>query len=103
MATLIDRREWASGKFGLIAIQAPDDFTPHGWGPAYVPESNDTLEEVLAHISMLVEEGILMPEERARSEAFYKSLFHVNTSQHEPYNGETPIGIMLDGGYSDVD
>ncbi len=79
------------------------DFTPHGWGPAYVPESSDTLEEVLAHLNMLVEEGILMPEERARSETFYKRLFHVNTLQHEPYNGETPLGIMLDGGYGDVD
>ncbi len=50
MATLIDRREWASGKFGLIAIQAPRDFTPHGSGPAFAPESTDTLEEVLAPI-----------------------------------------------------
>ncbi len=69
------RREWASGKFGLIATQAPNDFTPHGWEPAYVPESDDILEEVLVHLNTLVEEGILMPEERVCSEAFYKRLF----------------------------
>ena len=44
------RREWASSKFGLVEMQVPDDFTPQGWGPAYVPESSDTLEEVLAHL-----------------------------------------------------
>jgi len=61
------------------------------------------LEEVLAHLAQLVEDGILTSEEHTRSEVFYRHLFQVNTSQHDPYNGETPIGIMLDGGYGDVD
>jgi hypothetical protein len=97
------RREWASGKFGLVEMQVPDDFTPPGWGPAYVPEGSDTLEEALAHLDQLVEGGILTADERARSEGFYKRLFQVKTLQYEPYNGETSIGIMLDGGYGDVD
>ncbi len=70
------RREWASGKFGLVEMQVPDDFTPQGWGPAYVLESGDKLEEVLAHLDRLVKDGILTEEERARSETLYKHLFH---------------------------
>jgi hypothetical protein len=89
--------------FGLAGHAVPDDFTLQEWGPAYVPESSDTLEEVHAHLAQLVEDGILTQEERTRSETLYKHLFQVNTSQHDPYNGETPLGIMLDGGYGDVD
>jgi hypothetical protein len=73
--------------------------TPHGWGPACVPESDDTLEEVLAHLDGIVADGPLTEEERTHSEKFYEHLFHVNTLQHEPYNGKTPLGIMLDGSY----
>ncbi len=95
-------RERARGKFGPVEMQVPDDFTPQGWGPAYVPESSDTLQEVYAHLDQLVEDGIFTAEERARSETYYKRLFQMDTSQHDPYNGETPLGIMLDGGYGDV-
>jgi hypothetical protein len=70
-------------------------------GAVYVPESSDTLEEVLAHLDQLVEDGILTAEERGRSETFFKRLFQVKTLQHDPYNGETPRGIILDGGYGD--
>jgi hypothetical protein len=84
-------------------MQMPDDFTPQGWGPAYVPESSDTFEEVLGHLDGMVADGVLTSEERGRSETFYKRLFHVNTLQHEPYGSETPLGIMLDGGYCNVD
>ena len=93
----------ATSKFGLVEKQMPDDFTPQGWGPAYVPESSDTLEEVQAHLDRLAKNGILAAEKRARSETFYQSLLHANTLQHEPYGGKTPLGIMLDGGYSDID
>jgi hypothetical protein len=72
-------RERASGKFGLVQMQVPDDFTPHRWGPACVPESSDTLEEVHAHLDQLVEEGILTAEERACSEGSCKRLFQVKT------------------------
>jgi hypothetical protein len=82
-------------------MQVPGDFTPQGWGPAYVPESSDTLEEVHAHLDQLIGDGTLTSEERVRSEKLYRRMFKVNTSQHDPYDGETPIGIMLDGGYSD--
>jgi hypothetical protein len=69
------RREWASGKFGLVEVQAPDDFASHGWGPAYVPESSGTLEVVLAHLDSMVADGILTSEERTRSEELYRRLF----------------------------
>lgn len=59
-------------------MQGPDDFTPHGWGPAYVPESSDTLEEVLDYLDQLVEDSILTSEERVRSKAYYERLFQKN-------------------------
>jgi hypothetical protein len=100
-------REWAtrkgSGKFGHVEMPVPDDFMPQGWGPAYVPESSDTLEDVLARLDQLVEDGILTADEQARREGFNKRLFQVKTLQYEPYYGETPLGIMLNGGYGDVD
>ncbi len=61
------RCEWANGKFELVEMQVPGDFTPHGWGPAYVPGSDDTLKEVLTHLDEMVEDGVLTSEERARS------------------------------------
>ena len=61
------RREWASSKFGLVEMQVPDDFISQGWGPAYVPESSDTLEDVHAHFDQLVEDSILTLDEQARS------------------------------------
>ena len=63
------RREWGIGG------KPPNDFTPHNWGPAYVPESSDTLETVLADLDRMAEKGILFPEDRARSEAFYRQMF----------------------------
>ena len=62
------RREWAIG-------EPPDDFKPHGWAWAYVPDSGDTLEQVLADLDEMVAKGILTPEKRVRSEAFYRKLF----------------------------
>ena len=62
------RREWAIG-------EPPDDFKPHDWGLAFAPDGSDTLDEVLAHLDEMVEKGILSPEERARSEAFYRRSF----------------------------
>ena len=67
------RREWANSKFGLVEMQVPGDFTPQGWGPAHVPESSDTLEEVHAHLDQLVEDGILAAEERSHSAMSQKS------------------------------
>jgi len=63
------RREWGLGG------KPPDDFIPHSWGPAYVPESGETLDQVLADLDRMVKKGILTTEERARSEAFYRRLF----------------------------
>ena len=68
------RREWATSKWGIVDMQAPDDFTPHSWGPAYAPDGSDTLDEILTHLEEMVEKGILSPGERARSEAFYRRL-----------------------------
>ncbi len=70
------RREWASSKFGLVEMQVPDDFTSHGWGPVYIPESSDTWEEVYTHLDRLVRDGVLTTEERARSEKFYEHVFN---------------------------
>ncbi len=84
-------------------MQAPEDSIPHSCGPAYVPESADILENVLIRLAAMVTDTVLTAEERAHSETFYKRLFQVNTSQHDPNNGETPLGLILDGGYCDVD
>ncbi len=65
------RRPKSNDPIGLAGHHFPAMLT----GTRNVPESSDTLEEVLAHLNTMVEEGILTAKERARSEAFYKRLF----------------------------
>ncbi len=94
------RRVW-----GLSSVEhPPEDFSSHDWEPMFQPDDSlSSLDDIRLHLNRLVEYRALTPEERDRSETFYTRLFHANTLQHEPYNGETPLGIQLDGGYSDVD
>ncbi len=94
------RRVW-----GLSSVEhPPEDFSSHDWEPMFQPEDLlYSLDDIRSHLDRLVEDNSLTPEERDRSEAFYKRLFQANTLPHEPYNGETPLGILLDGGYNDVD
>ena len=49
---------------------------PARWhGLAFTLAGSDTPDEVLAYLDEIVEKGVLSPEERARSEAFYRRLF----------------------------
>ena len=48
-----------------------------------VPESGDTLVEVLAHLDEMVGKGLPSPEEGARSEAFYRRFFSKTEGRNE--------------------
>ena len=92
------RRVW-----GLSSVEhPPEDFCSHDWEPMF--QADDllcSLDDIRTHLDRLVEDKSLTSEERDLSETFYKRLFHANTLRHEPYDGETPLGIMMDGGYGD--
>ena len=94
------RRVW-----GLSSVEhPPEDFSSRDWEPMFQPDDLlSSLDDIRTHLDRLVEDQSLTPEERDRSEVFYTRLFHANTLRHDPYNGETPLGILLDGGHGNVD
>ena len=94
------RRVW-----GLSSVEhPPEDFSSHDWEPMFqLDDLLYTMDDIRTHLNRLVEDKSLTSEERDRSEALYKRLFDANTLQHGPYNGETPLGIVLDGGCCVVD
>ncbi len=71
------RRVW-----GLSSVEhPPEDFSSHDWEPMFQPSDPlCSLDGIRSHLDLLVEDQSLAPEERDRSEAFYKRLFAANPS-----------------------
>lgn len=72
---LYSRRDWGATRWGIADTFRPDNYTGHNWRPEFTLEQGDTLERALKRLDEMVRNDTLTPEDRARSEAFYRRLF----------------------------